>query len=135
LHCVFPLDVPMVPSSVITITAHGECLTCGGFSLSETIHLESFEFITDYFGSLSLSPRRGNSGVAFVGSTHSGTPFPFRAMKEDCTEEFLMTSSGEGGFDLPSPRRHDTGALATPILITPWMENALATQAMTMVPS
>jgi hypothetical protein len=39
----------MVPSSVITITIDGERLMCGGFFLSETVHLGNFEFITDYF--------------------------------------------------------------------------------------
>jgi hypothetical protein len=50
LQRAFPLDVSMVPSSVLIITANGECLTCGGFSLGETIRHGSFEFITDYFG-------------------------------------------------------------------------------------
>jgi hypothetical protein len=47
LQHAFPLDAMMVPLSVITIAADGEHLTCGDFSLSETIHLGSFEFITD----------------------------------------------------------------------------------------
>jgi hypothetical protein len=38
----------MVPSSMITITADGEHLSCGGFSLDETIRLGNFEFIADY---------------------------------------------------------------------------------------
>jgi hypothetical protein len=42
----FPLEVLMVPSSVI---ADGEHLMCGGFSLSETICLGNFEFIANYF--------------------------------------------------------------------------------------
>jgi hypothetical protein len=64
----------MVPSSVITFAADGECLTFDGFSLGKPIHLGSFEFITDYFGSLSLSPQRGcgDSGTAFMGSIHRG---------------------------------------------------------------
>jgi hypothetical protein len=66
----------MVPSSVITIAADSERLMSGGFSLGETIHLGSLKFITDYFGSLSLSPRRGDSGATFMGSTQSGTPSP-----------------------------------------------------------
>jgi hypothetical protein len=66
----------MVPSSTLTVAADGERLTDGGFSLGETIRLGSFEFITDYFSGLSLSPRRGNSGVAFMGSTRSETPSP-----------------------------------------------------------
>jgi hypothetical protein len=49
---------------------------CGGFSLGETVRLGSFEFIADYFGGLSLSPRRSNSSVAFMGSTHNGSPSP-----------------------------------------------------------
>jgi hypothetical protein len=40
------LDVPMVPSPVIAVTADGERLTCGGFSLDETVRLGNFEFIT-----------------------------------------------------------------------------------------
>jgi hypothetical protein len=42
---------------MLVITADEECLTCCGFSLGETIHFESLEFITNYFGSLSLSLR------------------------------------------------------------------------------
>jgi hypothetical protein len=83
----------MVPSSTIAITTDGERLTCGGFSLDETVCLRNFEFIVDYFGSLILSPRRGDEGVAFMGSTHSGISNPRWAMIEDSTEEFLMASS------------------------------------------
>jgi hypothetical protein len=124
----------MVPSSAITVAAESKRLMCGGFSLSETIRLGSFKFIADYYGGLSLSSMRGNSGTAFMGSTHSGTPSPWRAMIEDSDEEFLMTSSDEGGSTLPSPRRRGTGASPAPITATPWMENATATQVMTMVP-
>jgi hypothetical protein len=46
-----------------------------------------------------------------------------------------MTSTGEGGFGLPSPRRHVTGAPPAPVTTTPWMENALANQAMMMAPA
>jgi hypothetical protein len=45
----------MVPSYALIITADSECLTCGGFSLGETIHLGNFKFITDHFSGLSLS--------------------------------------------------------------------------------
>jgi hypothetical protein len=47
----------MVPSSSIVIIVDGKCLACGGFTLGETVRLRNFEFITDYFGGLSLSPR------------------------------------------------------------------------------
>jgi hypothetical protein len=70
-----------------------------------------------------------------MGSTHSGTPSPSWAMIEDSIEEFLTMSCMEGGFGLPSPRRCDTGALSAPVKTTPWMENALATQATMTVPS
>jgi hypothetical protein len=55
-------------------------------------------------------------------------------MIEDSAEEFLTTSSGEGGFGLPSPRRRDVGAPPDPVKTTPCMENAPATQATTTVP-
>jgi hypothetical protein len=96
----------MVPSSTVDVTANNESLTCGGFSLGQTVHLRNFEFIAEYFGGLSLSTRRGDEGDAFMGSTHSGASTPRRAMIEDSTEEFLMMSSREGSFGLPSPRRH-----------------------------
>jgi hypothetical protein len=135
LHRVFPLDVPMVPSSVITVAANGERLMCGGFSLGETVRLGNFEFIADYFGGLSLSPRTDDVGTAaFMVSTHSGAPTLRRAMIEDSTEEFLMASSGAGSFGLPSPRMRGTGALLTPVTTTPRMENALITQATMTVP-
>jgi hypothetical protein len=69
LQHTFPLDVSMVPSSVITVTADDECLTCGGFYLGKTVHLGSFEFIADYFSNLSLYPMRGDSSAAYMGST------------------------------------------------------------------
>jgi hypothetical protein len=69
LQCAFPLDIPMVPSSAIAID--GECLTCGGLSLGETVRLGNFELITNYFDGLILSPIRGDTGAAFMGLAHS----------------------------------------------------------------
>jgi hypothetical protein len=112
----------------------GECLTCGGFSLGETVRLGNFEFITDYFSGLSLSPRIGDTGATFMGSTHSGTSIPWRAMIEDFAQLFLMVSCGEGSFDFPSPRRHGTGASLAPVTTMPLMEDAPAAQAMMTVP-
>jgi hypothetical protein len=117
----------MVPSSSIAITADGERLACGGFSLREPIRLGNFEFMADYFGSLSLSLRRGNEGAIFMGSTHSGSSTPQWTMIKDSTEEFLTASSGEGRRSHPSPRRRSTGALFAPTTTIAWKENALAT--------
>jgi hypothetical protein len=124
----------MVSSSVITVATDGERLSCGGFSLSETVHLGNFTFIADYFSGMCLSPRRGDLDAAFMGSTHSGTLSLRRAMIEDSTKEFLTVSSREGGFSLPSPRRHSMGAQPDPVTTTPWMENAPGTQATMKVP-
>jgi hypothetical protein len=121
----------MVPSSTITVTANGEHLTCGGFSLGETIYRGNFEFITDYFGGLSLSLRRGDEGAASMGSTRSEAGTPRWAMIEDSTEEFPTASSGIGSFVLPSPRRRGTDASLTHITTTPWLNdifNIAATQ-------
>jgi hypothetical protein len=46
-------------------------------------------------------------------------------MIEDSTEEFLTTSSGEGSFGLPSPRKHDMRASLTPVTTTPWLKGIL----------
>jgi hypothetical protein len=116
----------MVPSSSITITADGEHQVCSRLSLGETIHLGNFEFIADYFGSLSLSPRRGDKGATFVGSTHYGACTPQWGMIEDSIEEFLTPSCGEGSFGHPSPRRRSTESSLTSATTTTWKENALA---------
>jgi hypothetical protein len=50
----------MVLSYAITVATNGEHMMYSGFSLGETIHLGSFEFIANYFGRLSLSPKRGS---------------------------------------------------------------------------
>jgi hypothetical protein len=121
----FPLDVLMVSLSTIIVAADGERLTCSEFSLGETIHLGNFEFTADYFGGLSLTPRRGDACATSMGSTRNGASTLRWAMIEDSTEEFLTTSSGEGSFGLPSPRRHDTGASLSPITITPWLKDIL----------
>jgi hypothetical protein len=134
LQHAFPLDVLMVPSSAITVVANDERLTCGGFSHGEAVHLRNFEFIAVYFSGLSLSPRRGDTGTAFMGLTHSGASTLWWAMIEYSAKEFLMASSGEGSFGLPSPRRRGLGASSASVTTTPKIENALVTQAMTMVP-
>jgi hypothetical protein len=134
LQRAFSLVVPMVPSSAIAVIADGEHLMCGGFSLSETVHLGNFEFIADYFGGLSLSPRRGTVGATFIGPTHSGASTLRRTMIGDSIEEFLTVPNGEGSFDLPSPRRCGMGASLAPITTSLWKENALAAQATMMVP-
>jgi hypothetical protein len=101
LHRAFPLDVPMVPSSMIAITVDDEHLTCGGFSLGETIYLGNFEFIADYFGGLSLSPARGDIGITFMGSTSSGAPTQQWAMIEDPPRRSSRHQAGRGASASP----------------------------------
>jgi hypothetical protein len=64
----------MVPSSVLTIAVDAVLLLCVGFSLGETIHFESLEFITDRFGGLSLSPMGNGSDAIIMGSAHDRPP-------------------------------------------------------------
>jgi hypothetical protein len=117
LQRAFPLDVMMVPSSMITVTADGERLTCGGFSLGVTIHLGSIEFIVDYFGGLSHSPRRGDSDVAFMGPTHSGTPSLLRAMIRTPPRGSSQCQVGKGA--LASTLRGGTTQGLHPLLSQP----------------
>jgi hypothetical protein len=70
----FPLYVLMVPSLELAVTADGECLSCGGFSLSETIRFGSLKFIADRFGGLSLSPTGDGLDAIAMGSAHGGPP-------------------------------------------------------------
>jgi hypothetical protein len=129
LQHAFPLDIPMVPSLALTVTDDGERLSCGGFSLSETIHFGRLEFIADGFGGLSLSHMGDGSDTIVMASTCGGPPSPLWAMTGDSIEEFHKTSNGEGRIDLPSPRRHDTVASPAPATTTSWPESTPAAQA------
>jgi hypothetical protein len=123
----------MVHSSALAVSNDVERLMCAGFSLGETICFGSLEFIINCFGGLSLSPKGCDPGTALMGTTCNGSP-SLRTTIKDSTEEFYMTSSGEGSSDLLVSRRHDTGALLAPVTTTSWLEDAQATQAMTTVP-
>jgi hypothetical protein len=67
----FPLNVSMVHSSTLVVTIDGEHLTYDGFSRGETIRFRSLEFITECFGSVSLSSKGNDSGAIFMGTTRS----------------------------------------------------------------
>jgi hypothetical protein len=62
----------MVHSSVLAVTTNSEHLTCHGFSLGEIICFGSLEFVANYFGGLSLSPKEIDLGAAFRSTTHNG---------------------------------------------------------------
>jgi hypothetical protein len=131
----FPLDVPIVPSSMLIVTASSERLSCDDFSHGETIRFGSLEFIVDCFSGLSLSPRRDGSDATIMGSSRSGPSSLLQAMIGHSTEELHTTFDREGGgIKLPSPRRHGTGALPAPTTTISWLENVPTTQAMAMIP-
>jgi hypothetical protein len=67
----FPLNVLMVHSPKPTIITNSNRQTDVGFTLGETIHFGSLEFITDRFSSLSLPLEGSDSGGIFVGMVHS----------------------------------------------------------------
>jgi hypothetical protein len=46
-------------------------------------------------------------------------------MIEDSTEKFLMASSREGSFGLPSPKRCGRGAMLAPLTTTSWLKDIL----------
>jgi hypothetical protein len=112
----------MVPSSSIAIGTDGKRLMCSGFSLGELVRLGNFEFIIDYFSGLSPSPGGSNKGAIFMASIHSRASTLQRAMIEDSADEYLTTSSREGGVDHLSPRRHGMRALRAPTSTTTWRE-------------
>jgi hypothetical protein len=117
-----PLNVLMVHSEMLAVATDGERLTCGDFSLGKIIRFGSLEFITDCFGSQSLSSKGSDSGAIFIGTTNIGLP-ALHTIFEDSTDEFYTTSGGEGSFGLPISRRHSMETPLTPITTTPWLED------------
>jgi hypothetical protein len=103
LQRAFLLDVLMVPSSALAIAADGERLSCGGFSLGETIRFESLEFITNRFDGLSPPPHGGWLRRHRQGLNPRWATILAAGPNRDSTEEFHMALDGEGRINLPSP--------------------------------
>jgi hypothetical protein len=62
--------VLMVPSSMFITTIGGGRSPSDIFTLGETIHFESVEFITNQFGGLSPSPLEDGSGTIITDPAH-----------------------------------------------------------------
>jgi hypothetical protein len=108
----------MVPSLMLAIAIGVERLSCGDFSLDETIHFGSLEFIANRFRGLSLSPIGDGSDAIVMGSARGEPPSLQQTMMGDSAEGFPTALDGEGRTNLPSPRRYGVGAplaLATTI--------------------
>jgi hypothetical protein len=107
----------MIPSAMITVAADGERLMCGGFFIGETVRFGNFELIAEYFGDLSLSPRRGDSQwdtIPVVGHDRG----LYRVVRHH------VKRGGELRPPLSQEARHGRRA---PVTITTWIENAPAT--------
>jgi hypothetical protein len=118
----------MVPSSVLVIAADGERLSCGGFSLDETIGFGSLVFIADYFGGLSLSSLGDVLGAIVMDYAYGRPQSPPRTMMRDSAEEFPIASNGEGRIGFLSPKRHGMGAPPASAMTIPLPENPPTTQ-------
>jgi hypothetical protein len=124
----------MVPSSALVVAADGERLSCDIFSLGDTIRFGSIEFIADRFGGLSLSCMGDGLDAAVMGITDGRPPSPLQANVGDYTKEFHTALDGGRRVDLPSPRRHSTGASTVPAMTIPWLETTTTTQPTTTTP-
>jgi hypothetical protein len=95
LQRAFPLDVPIVYSSRHTFVANGNNPTGIGLTPGETICFGSLELTADRFGCLSLSPKRVDQGVVFIGMVHSGSLSLHTTLEESFDEG--SAASDEGG--------------------------------------
>jgi hypothetical protein len=109
---------------------HSPSLWTVNFYHAMFIRFGSLEFIAYRFSGLSLSPMGDSSGAAVMSSTRGGTPSPLWTMTGDSIEEFHTALDGEGRINLPSPRRHSTGASTAPTTTIPWPETTPTAQAM-----
>jgi hypothetical protein len=64
----------IVPSMAFIAATSGEHSPCEGFSIGETVHFECLEFVTNRFGSLSLSTLGDGSGTIITGPARRETP-------------------------------------------------------------
>jgi hypothetical protein len=75
--------------------------------------------------------------LSFTCKEVRSTPTPgspsLQAMIEHSMEEFYTASRGEGSSGLPVSQRLSVGVPPAPIATTPWLKDALATQAMLTV--
>jgi hypothetical protein len=94
----------MVPSLAFIAAPGGECSPCEGFSLSETFHFGSLEFVTNQFSRLSLSSF-GNGSGATMGPACSEPPLlrltgtwgPIRGYPTPPTKEGRTNPPSQGG--------------------------------------
>jgi hypothetical protein len=87
--------------------------------------------IINCIGSLSLYPKGSDLGAVCMGMTCNGSPLLCTILK-DSTDEFYMTSSGEGSSSFPISQSHSMGTPPAPLATTPWQEDALIPQTMAM---
>jgi hypothetical protein len=123
----------MVHSLRLTIVTDDNHQVGIGFTLGETRHFGSLEFIADHFSNLSLSPEWNDSGAAFVGMAHSGSPSLHTIFKESADEDDT-TSSGGGNSGFPISRGCNMLTLTIPITTTLLPKGTLAHLAIPMIP-
>jgi hypothetical protein len=129
----FPLNVLMVHSLRLTIITDDNHQADVGFTLGETSHFGSLKFIADRFCNLSLSPEGNDSGAAFIGMAHSGSPSLHTIFKES-TDQDDTTSSGGGNSSFPISRGCNMLTLTIPITTTLPPKGTLAHLAIPMIP-
>jgi hypothetical protein len=129
----FPLNILMVHSSTLVVTTNGEHLTCGGFSLGETVCFGILEFIAVCFGSLSHSPEENDSVTVSVGMARSGSSLLHTILK-DSIDKFYIASSGEGSSGFLVSWRHNMMTPPVPITTTPSPDDAPIPSTIATVP-
>jgi hypothetical protein len=123
----------MVHSSTLPVITDNKHQTCGGFTLGETIHFWNLEFITDRFGSLSLSSEGNDTGVVFMGMVHTRSS-PLHTILKESTDEDDTTSSGGGSSSFPISRGCNMVTPTVPIRTTPPSEGTLVPLTILTVP-
>jgi hypothetical protein len=108
----------MVHSLKFTFVANGNNLSSVGIALGETICFGSFEFTTDSFCNLSLSPEGNDLGTIFVGMVHDGSS-ALHTILEDSSNDRNSTSGGGRSSDTPAPRACNVVTPIVPIPDTP----------------
>jgi hypothetical protein len=128
----FALNISMVHSPKLVGGRGGKHQTGISFTLGETIHFGSLEFIAGHFGPMRLSSKENDSGIVFIGMVHNRSS-SLHAILEDSIDEGEIASSRGRSSSFPISQEFNMVTPTIPITTTQLLEGNPMTLAIAAV--